>query len=476
MGMNALEMGRAVSGMTVDLLLSADNPDEPFLVKMKSNFDTACWSYLPPHRIYIGDKCLSRAKKTLSNADLTRYLKAVFRHEVSHLRWSERDLQAVNSALEVRGIPFALWNLFEDARIEHLERDRSGEPFDWACFEDVTRPKAGSFGKPLSEFFLLIQLENEEREERMPEVLAFYDRAIAAKSSLELIPVLVDWMRRYPDEVPPQRFAGEMSTSLSIQSDAAALADFEKGTFKPGAEPPKETESVKVASRKTSKLLDNSDTYDVDFARAETLASKFLALFGSRTFTTRSEEPSARISAKHLEMDLPFYKRKVTIATAVKRLCLVVVCSGSMDGQPIEDARLLAWALSYLASLGKIKGCVILSAVMGRTAVSEVFELPLTKEVVRRIHACGDAEGLNLAILGNLKRLSDSDMVFVKTDGEICDEPLNRREVERKGVAVCGLYSGGVGKAAKMSQHFRRFFVRDSLEGLIDALLQTRLN
>lgn len=474
--MNALEMGRAVSAMTVDLLLSEDNPGEPFLVKMKPDFDTACWSFLPPHRIYIGDKCLSRAKPKLTEAEMRAYLKAFFRHEVSHLRWSERDLDLVNTALQARGIPFALWNLFEDARIEHLERGRSGDEFGWAVYEEVVRPGTGKPIKPLSDFFLLIQLENGEREARMPEVVEFYDRAISAKDSLELIPVLVDWMLRFPDEVPPQRFSSEMATSLVLQTDARALEDFEKGTFKPGSAPPKEPASVKVAKRKPSKLLDADETHFVDFERAEKLATKFLALFGSRTFTSRSDEPSSRISARHLELDRPCYKRKVTVKTVAKRLCLVIDCSGSMDGRPIAEARLLAWALSYLASLGKIKGCLILSAVAGETAVNEVFELPISKEVVERIYAFGDAEGLNSAILGNLARLTDSDMVFVKTDGDICDEPLNRREVERKGITVCGLYSGGVSSAEKMSQHFRRFFVRDSLESLVDALLQTRLN
>lgn len=474
--MNALEMGRAVSAMTVDLLLSEDNPDEPFLVMMKPDFDTACWSFLPPHRIYIGDKCLGRAKQKLSEAELVAYLKAFFKHEVSHLRWSERNLDVVNTALQARGIPFALWNLFEDARIEHLERGRSGDLFGWAWYEEVVRPRAGAPIKPLSDFFRLIQLENEEREARAPVVVEFYDRAIAARTSLELIPVLVDWMRRFPGEVPPQRFSGEMETSLSIQSDARALADFEKGTFKPGSAPPKDTKAVEVAERKPSRLLDADEIHQVDFERAEKLAAKFLALFGSRTFTSRSDEPSSRISVRHLELDRPCYKRKVTVKTVAKRLCLVIDCSGSMDGRPIEEARLLAWALSYLASLGKIKGCLILSAVSGSTAVNELFELPISSEVAQRIHAFGDAEGLNSAILGNLTRLSDSDMVFVKTDGDIRDEPLNRREVERKGITVCGLYSGGVSNAAKMSQHFRRFFVRDSLESLIDALIQTRLN
>lgn len=472
--MNAIEMGRAVSALTTDLLLGDDNPGEVFLVRMKPKFDSACWSFLPPHRIYMGDKCLSRAKKKLPKAELMVYLKSFFRHEISHLRWTERDLQYVNAKLAEAGIPFSLFNLFEDARIEHLERERSVEKFDWALYEDVAIPESGKTGTPLSEFFLLIQLEDERREDRMPEVLDFYDRVIASQSTLALLPILEDWVRLFGAEAPSGRFSEELQTSLNLQTGAKALADFEDGTFKPGGTPPARSAPVKVRAKKGSQLLSTA-TEEVDFNRAERLATKFLALFGVRVVSSRSEEPSARISARHLELDRPCYTRKTTIRAVAKRLCLVIDCSRSMEGDPIEDARLLAWALSHLATLGKISGCLVLSAVAGDTAVSEVFEFPLSKDIVERIHAFGDAEGLNAAILGNYTRFAKADMVFVKTDGDICDEPIDRREVEKRGIAVCGLYSGGVHKASDMGKHFKRFVVRNSLESLVDALLQTRL-
>jgi hypothetical protein len=147
-----------------------------------------------------------------------------------------------------------------------------------------------------------------------------------------------------------------------------------------------------------------------------------------------------------------------------------------MRGKPIEDARMLAWALSYLASLRKIEGCLVLSAVNDAgEAVNEVFDLPVSEDVVARIHAFGQAEGLNSAILSNQVKLSGADMVFVKTDGSISDEPLERHRVQKKGITVCGLYSCGVENAEDMSLHFKRFFIRNTLEGLIDALLQSRL-
>ena len=472
--MNAVEMGNAVRALTTDLILSDDAPSEEFRVLMKPNFDTACWSYLPPHRIYIGDQCLSRAKEGLSIDDKIQYLQRFLRHEVCHLKKTEKNLKLATAALKQAKVPFSLWNLFEDARIEHWDRERTGLKFDWAKFEMVDAPEAGSFGPPLKEFFLLIQLENECREARNPEVVEFYDRAIAAETSLALIPILAEWVARFGEEAPQSRFSSELTVASELQANPSFQAEFDEGTFKPGSMPPEKSEPVTIAERKKSRLL-SEENAGVDFSLAEKLAVKFLALFGTRTVSSRSEEPSARVSARHLELDRPCYSRKTTVKASAKDLCLVIDCSGSMDGPPIEDARVLAAALSHLATLGKIRGCIVLSAVAGRTAVNEVFELPVARDVIERIHAFGDAEGLNAAILANVKRLALADMVFVKTDGHIEDEPLDRRKVERQGITVCGLYSGGVENTGDMADHFKRFYVRNSLESLIDALLQSRM-
>lgn len=472
--MKLAEMERTVSSLTADLLLSEDSPKEGVVVKMKPNFTTACWSFLPPHRIYIGEQCLSRAKPGLSEGDRKDYLRAFFRHEVGHLKRTERDLKLMEKLLVTAGVSFGLWNLFEDAWMEHVEREETGEPFHWAKYEDVEEPTRDKPFRPCSEFFFLIQTENTLRDVCAPEVQAFYDRAIAAPDSRSLIPIMQEWAKRFGDEAPPVRFESELKQSLMLQTSTAAVDEFDQDAFTPGSTRKPAPGETKIASVIQSDLLDE-ERHDVDFVRAEKLAERFLGLFGSRVVTTRSNEPSNRISARHLELDRPCYSRKMTVHTAVKALKLVVDCSMSMNGKPMEDARLLAWALSYLAGQGKIRGHLVLSGVRGDEALSEVFEFPVAKEVVQRMHAFGNAEGLNAAILKNLKVLERSDMVFVKTDGRIHDEPLDRRTVKRKGILVCGLYSCGIDAVPHLAEHFDRFFARKSLESLVDALLQSRI-
>lgn len=471
------DIGREVRSITTDILLSDDSPSEHFLIRMKPEFKTACWAYLPPHRIYVGEECLNHARPTLTKDDLRNYLESFIRHELGHLRWTYRDLPHINERLKQVGIPFKLWNLFEDARIEHIERQRTGKKFNWALFEEIPAQPEDAPPNPGLDFFLLVQQENENRDLRMPAVVEFYDRAIAAASSMALIVILEDWVILFGNQTVPERFETELLIGAKLQTDQQFQMDFDKDSTNPGeAKVTPKSPPVPIKKKLKSKLL-AKDALFVDFLKAERLADNFLKLFGSRVVTGRSNDPSTRISARHLELERPFYKRKETIQATVKKLCLVIDCSGSMGGPPIEDAKLLAWALSTLAEKNKIQGCLILSAVNDDgDAVNELFSFPVSKEIVSRIHAFGRAEGLNAAILANHKVLAQADMVFVKTDGDICDEPLEQHKVRQMGITVCGLYSGGISSATDMEKHFEKFFARNSLEGLIDALLQSRLS
>lgn len=85
---------------------------------------TACWSYIPPHRIVVGNNEFNAQKSE-------NYIKSLLYHELSHSLWTERDFNIINKNLNEKNIPFRLYNLFEDARIEHCFRDKTGRKFNW---------------------------------------------------------------------------------------------------------------------------------------------------------------------------------------------------------------------------------------------------------------------------------------------------------------------------------------------------------
>lgn len=174
-------------------------------ILLKKNFDTACW--IPPvgkkaaHSIYYGDRMLTRviqwfceshkisvtkveldaiaALKLSAEAQMCRLLDLVNsrlsealkfelqrwlqlavvsygRHEREHARRTPRDLKQVNKDLAAIKVPFRVFNLFEDARIEHLSRLEQDTNFEWAVFEALA-----PVNHPQNAFLRCIQLEGE---------------------------------------------------------------------------------------------------------------------------------------------------------------------------------------------------------------------------------------------------------------------------------------------------------------------------
>lgn len=93
-------------------------------------------------------------------------------------------------------------------------------------------------------------------------------------------------------------------------------------------------------------------------------------------------------------------------------------------------------------------------------------------EVIDRIYAFGTAEGLQSAITQHAVAIRSSEMVYVFTDGNITDEPLNLAELYRLGIEVCGLYVGDMDDAIEdLKRHFARSIVRESVGALVDAIV-----
>lgn len=99
-------------------------PAEKVNIEISADIETACWSFIPPHRIVVGNE--KHHSKRSEN-----YIQSLLWHELSHAKWTERDFKKINTELNKRGIPFKLYNLFEDARIEQCFREETGKKFNW---------------------------------------------------------------------------------------------------------------------------------------------------------------------------------------------------------------------------------------------------------------------------------------------------------------------------------------------------------
>jgi hypothetical protein len=505
---------RASNDATLDFLMAGHSIGEQYSFKIKPGFPTACWAYLPPHQIYIGDGIPAKAKPDLTDDEMVEYFKKYAFHELSHLLWTERDLESINEDLKSMDVPFSLFNLFEDARIEHRYRNGASIFFEWVKYEPVKLEN-----KPAAIFFALVQHEGDLEPVRagvlsslqepsaedllaanqlIDDVDSFYRRARDDASSRALYPILKEWCLIYPPEksfIPSRGNETEgaegtpdLTPMLEGQTKEEAAQLFDAGSFGVNEPPPgKSLGGRKVAEPKgvvpdggNADLLSDEPS-DIDNSRVSLLASRLGALFLSQSRLVTSEVPGKKISVRHFVSGRPYYRHRVLESLSRKKVLFVVDCSGSMSSRsastnnvPIEEGRLMVAALSVLASRGIVSGHIVLSAVCGRKTVWQRFALPMKLESIQRIHAFGGAEGLESAIRNNLKLAQAADFVFVYTDASICDEPIDKSRLHLKGVYTWGLYVGGEEALEELKKYFDKSLIRSTAEKLVEAILTQR--
>lgn len=504
---------------------------EKEVVKLKPGFDTACWAYLPPHRIYIGTDLFEKdsLKDGLGDALQRRYIANHYHHERGHAMYTERDMNRIQAALKSIKAPFPVYNLFEDAYMEDRYRREQKYRFEWLTMENLDfNPRAESL------LFALIQAEGDEvvvetglkdwepkapdpkvsadpkfaafmklfapdpedtraeLQRMFPRVVYYYKRIVSVRDSMSLMPILNAWLDEFgrPPEMPKSRPNGGMADlelSAQLMTNPEAAEEFD-GKTKPvagtgagedadeptqgGRKEKAEAESVNsLPESKKGTVLHKSSTA-VDMERAMALATKFLKFFAERTLMVSTATPQRRVSARHFALGRAPYRKPEVKGRGKKTVFLEIDCSGSMGGFHIMEGKLLLTALSTLARQGKVDGHVALSAVVNGQPMWEVYKLPVAQEVIDRIQAYAGAEGLEYTLRDNLHLLRKADYVFVYTDGQICDRPIDKSYFHRYGVYTWGLYAGeNESFFDELMKYFDKAIMRSNAEDLVDAML-----
>ena len=476
----------------LDCVLKGRALAERVCVQLTPNFDTACWVWRDScHNILVGADIVKKARAELDDELMVQYAGAYVRHEYSHARWTERDLETVNARLKTAGVPFSLFNLFEDARIEHREREASTEPFGWLRFEQpVPRFTADAV------FWSCIQFEGDfdgvrehcaDKFEELDEVIEFYEQALKTDDFEEMLALMQRWLEKFPPPEPDlNREGGEgLAAALELAMDEEAFAELVKDAEV--VEGPKasvnalgaqsgDTESVQVAESGAGRVLSRMSRHRLDAQRVARLSHQLKALFVAKTRPVSTWEPSRRVSLRNDLADRAPYRQRQLEGRRRRKVHMLVDCSGSMMGLHIHESRYLIAALSELARAGVCEGRVTFSLVHDHRARHETWKLPMPDERIGAIEAPGEAEGLESAMHAHLHQLREADLVMVYTDGHICDHPIDKAYWHNQGVFTWGLY---VGQAESMtiemlSKFFDRTVVRDNAEELLQAMIGLR--
>jgi hypothetical protein len=171
----------------------------------------------------------------------------------------------------------------------------------------------------------------------------------------------------------------------------------------------------------------------------------------------RTDKPGRRIDLHRIIADdyRCFITRQPGVLIGKPDVCMIVDCSGSMNGEPAAAGRHLIGVLSELTRRGRINGHVILSKASGRgdTFCCQRFKLPMRPDDIARIPADGSAERLESSIRINEDLVRTSDITVIYTDGDITDSPIDKSGLHRKGIFTYGLYVGDITSIKSLNRY-----------------------
>ena len=224
---------RAATSAAVRIAFDAKNP-------------TACWKFEAGiHHITVGDYAagMMSLKARCKPAAIVACGKALLRHEAGHGFFTERDFGKTRSELTAAGIPFVLLNIFEDARIESLLRAQIGTEgkFNWTRWDDkvkqttlplelfssLTNTEAECYPRPLSHAARWTGATKTtvggSQKNTASLILDFHTRARAAATTLDLVPIIVEWVALFGKPTGGERSGGRADGYIGGVTDSSEV-------------------------------------------------------------------------------------------------------------------------------------------------------------------------------------------------------------------------------------------------------------
>lgn len=504
---------RAVREVNLALAFEGVELDKPLTTRVKPGFNTACWTFnRDQHSIFMGDAVFPWERaKPMTDPERVNVYKALYRHELAHANSTVRDFPAMNAICRRAKCDFQLLNLFEDARIEHIERETTGNKLGWADFmaQELPNKDANQI------FYSMIEKETREVAAEDPALLArvqsYYDRVVSCPDTLQLEPILKEWQIEFPPKQQDKQ-QGQGKGEGQPGSGQPEQGDGQPPPGTPGESPakpaPYEGKDASVTADRGEMPLsvqlsndskfdefsaDTIDVKDLDPAKKDTSRgdnkdpnvraqdslewdeSKQLANMLKKAMQGINRSVSTDVPGKKMNLKgmtrpgAPMFRRKELQGRKSLNVLFVVDISGSMGGEPIKNGRLLAGALSILADQGLAEGKVMLSG----SGYNDIFDLKEkdVKAKIEAIGATGGGEGFVDNFIKYQSFMKDRDAVLVFTDSNT--ERVDQEKLARNKIFPIGLYCGHDKNApAQLAVNFKRFIVRDDIKELTFSLVQ----
>ncbi len=494
------EVRRTFLSFQIDELL----PQEKYQIMIKPDYPSATWRFHEErHIIVLGEAIFDNMKEKSDYLSESEFLNAFLIHEFSHSIWTERDIEGSCQLLRKELLPFQLYNLFEDIRVEEKMRVHRRRKFNWFHYMAIDTPK-----NPMMMLFYIMQCEHQhvelialkkslpvQQHFNLQQVFSFYKEIIKAEVSHDLIEIMKRWLLEFPTtlvdiesfstlndeflDVKPEStkeylFMNEAEHIIDPKGFEVLIEGLEDileemkavSKSKLSISPLHVKNNSKVLAQKPLPLAFNQK-------KADLLYKKMQKLFFSPSRYQATQIPSKRINVKRVAQgSQKIFKRREAIKIEKKSITIILDLSGSMF-TVMEDMRLLIHVIDTLAIHHIIECTLILSAVNNNIAINEALSVPLEKGILERIVADYEGEGLSDTMDTHQKLLQESDYVWIFTDGYIGGGLRVKQYYHNLGIKTHAMYIGDDTDSTKeqMKIWFDHVVCRSSIEGLAQEVL-----
>ena len=440
---------------------------EPYRFFIKPNFNTASWSYRPPHYIILGNDIFEYFRG--EEKEKAEFFQLLVLHEISHSLHTDYRIFKVIKILEERDIPFDIFNLFEDARIEHLmlKKTKMISEFNWYKYIDLEKPyealdlfywiiqKSGN----KKSFDILVKTLNSNLMKKAPKVWEYYEETINAKNTFEVIDIVERWLKEFKDKtlnIGINLFRGEIDilespqSVISLVKGAHEVVAVTMDDLKSSQESKTSTYSLQnayaIKSLSNEKLLSKEkqrDGFDKTIIKKITKEIEHIFLQNNRVVKTST--PAKRLNLRNLLLKNPnIYKKKKSLNLQKKKIVVILDISGSMT-YAMKEMLVLLEVFNILAKKGYVEGHLVLTVSLYTTRANyETFAFPLKDDVINKITTYNGTEGLAEVMKHLTPLLKNNDFIFVFTDGLLADDPLNKKYFNKLKIKFYGVYLKGI--------------------------------
>jgi hypothetical protein len=457
-------------------------------ISIDHSVPTACWSFDGNHIIKVGTSLdtICNTSTRYDDSKLKKFVEAVIRHETEHGILTDRTNET-SERCKAEGVPFALYNLFEDVRIEFDSATRvDGDgAFRWTNYQDVEASynaasallwaiktneagikKQPSAYVPKWDGADSIQYKGKSKKTRLV-VLDFYRRACNAPCSIDLVAICKEWIELFGMETPPLH-TDNVINGVSDNRDPNGVP-----IIAPTGEPKQcDSKDVDIASwSQKSSAINTNQVQRIarnlrNVVQSASIRKDRLSCNGTRL----------NASAAMCGSDRAFQARRK--ANGKRSVTMLVDMSGSMNSSwTIHGGREFVLAFRELAKRNMIDLKLVLTVAFNKKPRNYVIKSTDSDQWINNLKPFGNGDGIMGTMKRHLPMIKASQTTVIYTDSELRDNDIDTGVYRKMGINAIasyiepckGLISSG---RDRMDRHFGRSVIANNANELAQRLMR----